>query len=781
MGFPVFGLSAPTEHPFRKQEMKMQTHTLGFPRIGRNRELKKALESYWKGAIGREDLLAVCRELRLRHWSLQQQAGIDLVPVGDFSYYDHMLDMSAMLGMVPQRFGRQDGMVDLDTRFLMARGISDTGGTAAMEMTKWFDSNYHYLVPEFYPGQHFRLACHRLFGEIAEAHTAGFRVKPVLPGPLTFIALGKETEEGFDRWSHLDAVVTVYEEVLERLACCSDWIQLDEPILAKDLSERVRHGFREIYQRLAARAGSARLLLASYFGALEDNLELAVSLPVAALHVDLARSPDQLDTLLGRVPEGMTLSLGLVDGRNIWRTDLDRAVDLGRRAVDRIGRERLLIAPSCSLLHVPIDLEGETGLDCRIRSWLAFAVQKCREVDILRTALCGGDVAQAIRESRAIRKNRLGSPLVRREVVQRRMAAVTPDMLDRRSPFEVRKKLQQTWLKLPPLPTTTIGSFPQTGEIRSMRRRFKQGLATEEEYREAMRCYIREAVARQEELGLDVLVHGEPERNDMVEYFGEQLEGFCFTENGWVQSYGSRCVKPPVIYGDVERTGPMTLEWINYARQQATRPMKGMLTGPVTILCWSFVRDDQPPSETCRQIALAVRDEVQDLEKAGIGIIQIDEAALREGLPLRKGDWHSYLSWAVEAFRLSAAGVADETQIHTHMCYSEFNQIAEWIAAMDADVISIEASRSKMELLQAFKAFSYPNDIGPGIYDIHSPRVPSVSEMVELLRRASEVIPPERLWVNPDCGLKTRDWPETLSSLNNMVAAARELRFFLEQ
>ncbi len=758
----------------------MLTHTLGFPRMGRNRELKKALEAYWKGALSREELLVTGRALRLRHWSLQQKAGIDLVPVGDFSFYDHMLDMTAMLGAVPPRFGRQEGTVDLDTCFLMARGASRGYEAAAMEMTKWFDSNYHYLVPEFHPGQCFRLASERLFEEIAEARLAGFRVKPVLPGPLTYIALGKETEEGFDRWSHLDAVVAVYEQIVTRLACESDWIQLDEPILVTDLPESARRRFVEVYGRLAAAAGSARLMVASYFGALQDNLELAASLPVAALHVDLVRAPEQLEALLAHVPDTLSLSLGLVDGRNIWRTDLDRAVEAALKAVDRLGPERVLVAPSCSLLHVPIDLDDETGLDPRVRSWLAFARQKCLEVDILRRGLTGGEVGETLQKSRAVLAGRRASPLVRRETVRERMAAITSDMLRRRSPFEQRRKLQQEWLQLPPLPTTTIGSFPQTREIRLVRKHFRQGRLTEEEYRQAMRSYISEAIAMQEDLGLDVLVHGEPERSDMVEYFGAQLEGFCITANGWVQSYGSRCVKPPIIYGDVERPRPMTLEWIRYAQTQTDRPLKGMLTGPVTILCWSFVRNDQPRSETCRQIALAVRDEVLDLERAGIRIIQIDEAALREGMPLRREARGDYLEWAVDAFRLAASGVSDETQIHSHMCYSEFNQIADWIARMDADVISIEASRSRMELLRAFETFSYPNDIGPGVYDIHSPRVPSVAEMVELLRRAAEVIPVERLWVNPDCGLKTRAWPETLVSLKNMVAAAGELRAFME-
>ncbi|ABA87702.1 5-methyltetrahydropteroyltriglutamate--homocysteine S-methyltransferase [Syntrophotalea carbinolica DSM 2380] len=755
----------------------MLTHTLGFPRMGAHRELKKNLESYWKGAIGQEKLMASGRELRLRHWRLQQQAGIDLVPVGDFSYYDHMLDMVAMLGAVPPRFGWQGESVDLDTYFYMARGSSGHRTTTAMEMTKWFDTNYHYIVPEFYPGQRFRLARNRLFEELAEACIEGIQAKPVLPGPMTFIALGKEMVAGFDRWSHLDAVVEVYEEIVSRVAAKCSWIQLDEPILATDVPGPIRLRVRDVYRRLAAVAGPCRLMVATYFGALQENLDLALSLPVDGLHVDLVRAPGQLEKVLPCLPENMVLSLGLIDGRNVWRSNLRQAISTAQDAVVARGSDRVMIAPSCSLLHVPVDLAGEAVLDPRIRSWLAFARQKCQEVNVVRLALDGEDVTEVLQANDTAMENRRKSALVHRDAVRRRMADISPDMYCRRSSFEERKK-QQAWLRLPTLPTTTIGSFPQVAGVRSARRSFKQGRISEEQYRAEMQRYIREAIAQQEALGLDVLVHGEPERNDMVEYFGEQLAGFCFTENGWVQGYGSRCVKPPIIYGDVERLKPMTMEWTTYAQQQTNRPLKGMLTGPVTMLCWSFVRDDQPRSATCKQIALAIRDEVQDLEQAGIKIIQVDEAALREGLPLRKSAWREYLGWAVDAFRLTASGVADSTQIHTHMCYSEFNHIAEWIAKMDADVISIEASRSNMELLGVLESFTYPNDIGPGVYDIHSPRVPSVAEMVELLRKASEVIPLERLWVNPDCGLKTRAWPETLASLRNMVAAAQKLRFF---
>ena len=759
----------------------MLTHTLGFPRIGSQRELKKALESYWKQELDLSQLLRVGHDLRRRHWQLQRQAGVDLLPVGDFSFYDHMLDLTAMLGAVPERFGWQGKTVDPDTRFFMARGVGGRKTAPAMAMNKWFDSNYHYLVPEFWPGQQFRLATTDLFEQLEEARQAGLAAKPVLVGPMTFLALGRETGAGFDRWEHLPAVLAVYEEILGRLAGRCDWIQLDEPILATDLPAPARAQFRAAYQRLAAAAGPARLLVASYFGALGEHLDLALSLPVAALHVDLVRAPEQLTPILERLPGSMTLSLGLVDGRNVWRTDPDRALALARQVMAAVGPERLMLAPSCSLLHVPVDVDLEIDLDQEIRPWLAFALQKCRETALLGAALAGREVAEELLESRAACAVRQTSRRVRRTAVRQRLAALTPDMYQRSSPAAERRRVQQARFRLPPLPTTTIGSFPQTAEIRALRQRYRQGRISDQDYRTALRRIIGEVVACQEQLGLDVLVHGEAERTDMVEYFAEHLDGFCFTRNGWVQSYGSRCVKPPILFGDVERARPMTVDWIRYAQSLTERPVKGMLTGPVTLLCWSFVRDDQPRAETCRQLALAVRDEVLDLERAGIGMIQIDEAALREGLPLRRSEWEEYLSWAVDAFRLATAVVCNETQIHSHMCYSEFNEIVPWIARMDADVISIEASRSGMELLRAFEEFAYPNDIGPGIWDIHSPRVPTLPELIELLRRAARVVPPERLWVNPDCGLKTRAWPETLESLQNMVKAAGELRFFLEE
>ncbi|NIA13455.1 MAG: 5-methyltetrahydropteroyltriglutamate--homocysteine S-methyltransferase [Nitrospiraceae bacterium] len=751
----------------------MTTHLLGFPRIGVDRDLKKGVEAYWKGQSSEEALLALGKELRQRHWNLQRDQGIDLIPVGDFSYYDQILDATAMLGAVPERFDWDGDMVGLATYFKMPRGYN---GVKAMEMTKWFNTNYHYLVPEFAPGQTFTLSSTKVLDELAEAKAAGLTPKVVLPGPLTYIHIGKETEPGFDRWTHLDAILTVYEEVVQRLAGECDWVQLDEPILVLDLPEAVRERFAPAYERLKKAAGDARVMVASYFGALRENEDVAAKLPVDALHVDLLADPDALDTLAPKLPASMALSVGVVNGRNIWRVKADASVRLVERAVDALGAERVLVAPTCSLLHVPLDLDRETALDPEVRSWMAFAKQKCAEVRLIADAASGQDVTAAMTENETAHQSRANSPAAHNEAVCARVAGVTDDQLRRATPHAQRKQKQQASLNLPLLPTTTIGSFPQTADIRRTRRQFKKGELGQAEYTAAMQAFIKDAVDRQHELDLDVLVHGEPERNDMVEYFGELLDGFCFTSNGWVQSYGSRCVKPPVIYGDVSRPNPMTVDWITYAQSLTDKPMKGMLTGPVTILCWSFVRDDQPRGETCRQIALGIHDEVQDLEKAGVPIIQIDEAALREGLPLRRGDWDTYLEWATDAFRLTTSGVRDETQIHTHMCYSEFNEILLWIARMDADVISIEASRSNMDLLQAFRDYEYPNDIGPGVYDIHSPRVPSEEEVKRLLSLAQEVIAPERLWVNPDCGLKTRDWPETLDALRHMVAAAKDAR-----
>ncbi len=750
----------------------MLTHTLGFARIGINRELKKAQEGYWRGEVTEEELDLVAAELRLRHWRLQSQEGIDLIPAGDFSLYDHMLDMCALVGAVPERFGFKGGQVSTEMYFSMARG---NASAPAMEMTKWFDTNYHYIVPEFTEGMKFSISSMKIFDDVLQAKVAGFKVKAVMPGPVTFMYLGKEYGEDFSRWELFDDLVEVYCQILKKLSSDCAWIELDEPVLAYKLTLDVREQFLSAYKKIREAVG-CKLMLATYFGSINGNENLVSGLPVDALHIDLFRAPKLMSSIIDKIPDTMSLSLGVVNGRNIWRVDADKALGVIEEARRKIGVERIMLAPSCSLLHVPIDLNEEEKLDLEIMEWMAFGRQKCAELRMLADVFLGVSEDVLLDANSEAWQRRRSSNLVHNKKVSDRVRQITSGMLHRKTRHTMRKQVQQEILRLPVLPTTTIGSFPQTPQIRKTRLDFRRGNINQQQYREKMQGFIAEAVKWQEEIDLDVLVHGEPERNDMVEYFGEQLEGFCFTENGWVQSYGSRCVKPPIIYGDVYRTSAMTVDWISYAQSITRKPMKGMLTGPVTILCWSFVRDDQPRQDTCRQLALAIRDEVVDLETAGIKIIQIDEAALREGLPLNRDEWNDYLQWAVECFGIASSGVKDSTQIHTHMCYSEFNEIAEWIARMDADVISIEASRSKMELLEVFRDFEYPNDIGPGVYDIHSPRVPSKDEIAALLRKALEVVPYDRLWVNPDCGLKTRGWPEAVESLKNMMAAALLVR-----
>ncbi|MEC6746749.1 5-methyltetrahydropteroyltriglutamate--homocysteine S-methyltransferase [Pseudomonas qingdaonensis] len=754
-------------------------HSLGFPRIGRDRELKKAQEAFWKGELDEAGLRAVGSELRKAHWALQRQAGIQLLPVGDFAWYDQVLTHSLMFGVVPERFRPQHGKATLQTLFGMARGVSDSccGGAHAQEMTKWFDTNYHYLVPEFSADQQFSLGWEQLFEEVAEARALGHDVKPVVIGPLTYLWLGKTKGGDFDKLELLERLLPLYGEIFQRLAAQGvEWVQIDEPILALDLPQAWKNAFERAYNLI--QRDPLKKLVATYFGGLEENLGLAANLPVDGLHIDLVRAPEQYPTILDRLPAYKVLSLGVVNGRNVWRCDLDKALAVLQHAHERLG-ERLWVAPSCSLLHSPVDLGREDTLDAELKSWLAFAVQKCEEVAILAHALDqpeAAPVVQALARSRAVQASRAASTRIHKPAVQARVAAISEKDSQRHSPFATRIARQRARLNPPLLPTTTIGSFPQTGSIRLARQSFKQGKLSEGQYVEAMHSEIRHAVQVQERLGLDVLVHGEAERNDMVEYFAEQLDGYVFTRFGWVQSYGSRCVKPAVIFGDLSRPHAMTVEWIRYAQGLTDKVMKGMLTGPVTLLMWSFPREDVSREVQARQLALAIRDEVVDLEAAGIKIVQIDEAAFREGLPLRRAQWQQYLDWATEVFRLCASGVRDETQIHTHMCYSEFNDVIESIAAMDADVITLETSRSDMELLGAFEAFHYPNEIGPGVYDIHSPRVPEASEMAELLRKAARRIPVERLWVNPDCGLKTRGWPETEAALANMVSAARLLR-----
>lgn len=772
----------------------IRTHNLGYPRIGERRELKKSTEAYWKGDISRDELLALGKRLRETNWRKQRDAGIDLIPVNDFSFYDQTLDMSCLLGNVPPRFQWQGGHTDVDTVFTIARGAhSGTApvpdgkdcrtcnvSTFAGEMTKWFDTNYHYIVPEFRADTCFALSSTKVFDEFAEAKSLGLNAKPVLLGPVSYLSLGKVQDSrhpDFDRFSLLDDLLAVYEEILGKLAAAgAQWIQLDEPVFSLDLNAKQREAVAIAYKRLASAKGTSRLLVASYFGGVRDNLDTYLALPVEALHFDFVRGAEDLDVVVAEFPQDKILSVGIVEGRNIWKNKYDASLAVLAKTVVAVGPDRLWVAPSCSLLHVPVTLNNEPKLDGELKSWLAFADEKLAEVVELRRLLDGTGGREALAANRAAVSSRRSSPVIHDDAVKARLSAVKPGDLDRASPFPLRQEKQAAKLGLPEFPTTTIGSFPQTAEVRAIRAKWKKGEIPTRAYEAYLEDQTRECIRFQDSIGIDMPVHGEFERNDMVEYFGEQLDGFAFTANGWVQSYGTRCVKPPVIFGDVSRPEPMTVRWSRFAQSCTALPMKGMLTGPVTILQWSFVRDDQPRSVTTRQIALAIRDEVIDLEAAGIAAIQIDEPAIREGLPLRQSDWEHYLDWAVKAFRLSAGGVRDDTQIHTHMCYSEFNDIITSIAGMDADVITIETSRSNMELLDAFVDFAYPNEIGPGVYDIHSPRVPGVEEMTDLMKKAEAVIPRRNLWVNPDCGLKTRGWAEVKSSLENLVAAARILR-----
>jgi 5-methyltetrahydropteroyltriglutamate--homocysteine methyltransferase len=755
---------------------------LGFPRMGVHRELKKALEAHWAGKLDESGLLAVGKALKLNHWVLQHQLGIKHIPSNDFSFYDHVLDTATMVGAVPDRYSWKGPQVDVATYFAMARGTARKSGhtdVPAMEMTKWFDTNYHYIVPEFTATQSFSLGSLKPVGDFLEAKAVGIHTRPVLLGPASFLLLGKAKETGFDPLSLLDRILPVYESVLRELAQAgADWIQFDEPMLALDTRDEARGAFTIAYQRLSIVSYEIRILVATYFEGLDANLSTALSLPVAALHLDLVRAPEQLDPVLKAIASDLQLSLGVIDGRNIWRTDLGRALQLVERAVGVIGPNRVLVAPSCSLLHTPQDLEFEKHFDVELRDWLAFAKQKLEEVVVLeRAVLAGRDAIRDVLERNwQMMEEKKRSRRIHDPAVKERTNNIGEWMARRTTAYPQRRKVQKQSLRLPLFPTTTIGSFPQTKEIRAARAEFKAGKKDEASYESFLQAETRSAVQFQEDIGLDVLVHGEFERNDMVEYFGEQLEGFAVTGNGWVQSYGSRCVKPPIIYGDVARKQPMTVEWSKFAQSLTSKPMKGMLTGPVTILQWSFVRDDQPRSESCRQIALAIRDEVTDLEAAGIRVVQIDEPALREGLPLHRSEWREYLAWAVESFRLAASSVRDETQIHTHMCYAEFQDIIEAVADMDADVISIETSRSQMELLHTFAQYHYPNETGPGVYDIHSPRIPTTEEMVALLRKAATVLSPDQIWVNPDCGLKTRRWEEVRPALAAMVEAAHIVR-----
>lgn len=766
----------------------MLSHNLGYPRVGSQRELKKASEQFWAGKITKDELKKVGREIRHRNWQLQKDAGIDLIPSNDFSLYDQVLDTALLVGAIPERYQQLiDGKSnrELDLYFAMARGVQRDGlDIKAMEMTKWFDTNYHYIVPEFVKNQEFNRYSDKVILEFEDAKQKGILTKPVLVGPVTFLVLGKEKEEGFNRISLLEKLLPVYIEILQELASRgAEWVQLDEPCLVLDLGDEEKEAFKSTYQKIQQAVPNLKILLTTYFEALGTNLSLATNLPVAALHIDVTRGAESLPEILQNqefVNSSKLLSIGVVDGRNIWKNDYQKSLDFIQQAIDILGVDRILVAPSSSLLHSPHDLDlehNEAILTPEIKNWMAFAKQKLHEVSAL-AKLAGTDYESDttfITNQKAIESRRT-SGLIHKQNVKDRVNSIKEIDFERVSPFVLRQTIQLEKLKLPLFPSTTIGSFPQTDDVRQLRARLKKGTLSFEEYESRIEEEVISSIRWQEELGIDVLVHGEFERNDMVEYFGERLSGFVFTENGWVQSYGSRCVKPPIIFGDVERPAPMTIRWSAFAQANSEKLVKGMLTGPVTILQWSFVRDDQPRKDTTFQIGLAIRDEVIDLEKAGIKVIQIDEPAIREGLPLKKSEWKTYLKWAVDAFRLSAAGVADQTQIHTHMCYSEFNDIIDSIAAMDADVITIETSRSQMELLDAFADFNYPNEIGPGVYDIHSPRVPTVEEISVLLEKALNVIPARNLWVNPDCGLKTRKWPETEAALRNMITAANLLR-----
>lgn len=763
-------------------------HNLGFPRIGAKRELKFALESYWKGDSSRDELKALGAQLRQQHW--KDQSGLDLVPVGDFAFYDQVLDMSFTLGNLPERVQGFHGDA-LDNYFRVARGRSSQssqdhgccsghhGGVAAGEMTKWFDTNYHYIVPEFNAATQFKLDATRLLEQLAEAqalgHLGAVRAKPVIIGPVTYLAIGKAKDDS-NKLALLERLLPAYAELLDTLAAQGvEWVQIDEPILVTELDANWQHAFNTAYHQL--KAARVKILVATYFGQLQENAYLAANLPVAGLHIDAINDREGVQPLVNLLPAHKVLSLGVINGRNIWKTDLTAVLDWIEPLAERLG-ERLWIAPSCSLLHVPVDLDSERKLDAEVKSWLAFALQKLDELRVLGKALREGRAsvqAELAANAAAIAARRCSSR-VNNPAVKAAVARIAAGQGQRKSPYATRAAEQAARLQLPKFPTTTIGSFPQTADIRHARSEFRAGRLDAQGYQAAMRAEIERSVRAQEKLGLDVLVHGEAERNDMVEYFGEQLDGYAFSQFGWVQSYGSRCVKPPILFGDISRPMAMTVEWTEFAQSLTHKPMKGMLTGPVTLLNWSFVRDDQPRSVSCKQLALAIRQEVLDLEQAGVGVIQIDEAALREGLPLRRAQWQEYLNWAIESFRICANGVRDETQIHTHMCYSEFNDIMEAIANMDADVITIETSRSDMELLDAFDHFKYPNEIGPGVYDIHSPNIPTQEHIVRLMKKAAERIPAERLWVNPDCGLKTRQWNEVLPALTHMVAAAKTLR-----
>lgn len=750
-------------------------HILGFPRVGAQRELKFALEKYWQGEIDQAKLRSIAKAVEEDGW--RAQADLDLLTVGDFTFYDHILDTSVLLGVIPPRFNHPNGeKVSLDTLFRIARGRAPSGEDApASEMTKWFDTNYHYIVPEIEKGQVFKLSSDRLFETVKRAK--GFSsqaVKAVIIGPLTWLKLASVKGEQFSKLELVPALTTAYKEILIQLeASGADWIQIDEPILVLDLCDKWRAAFKAVYQELAKI--SDKLILTTYFDELADNLETIVELPVAGLHIDAIRG--DLANVVNLWPDDKILSVGIVDGRNIWANNLAQSLTTLTPLAEK-WEGQLWVGSSCSLLHSPVDLNAEEKLDTEIKSWLAFGIQKIAEIKTLTLGVTDGRSAieEALTKSNNIHASRETSTRIHNLAVAQRVAAIKAGDDQREIAFTKRSQIQANKFNLPLFPTTTIGSFPQTHEIRQIRRQYRLGEIDKQQYHEGIYDQIRYAISEQEKLGLDVLVHGEAERNDMVEYFGENLDGFAFTQFGWVQSYGSRCVKPPIIYGDVSRPKGITIDWIKFAQSLTDKPVKGMLTGPVTILSWSFPRDDESDQTSAFQIALALRDEVQDLEQAGVAIIQIDEPAIRELLPLRRERQADYLAWAEKAFRLSSSGVKAETQIHTHMCYSNFNEIIKSIANLDADVITIETSRSDMKLLNVFREFKYPNDIGPGVYDIHSPRIPTVTEIETLIEHATQYLPKEQIWINPDCGLKTRGWDEVRAALKNVVTATKSLR-----
>lgn len=759
------------------------SHNLGFPSIGERRQTKFTIEKFWKGELSKEALFNELAQIRKNNWELQKKLGIEIVPSNDFSAYDKMLDLACMVNAIPQRY--RDLSDDVEQYFSMARG-NTSKNLVAMDMTKWFDTNYHYIVPEFSRNENFKFTSKKILKEYKEALDAGIKTKPVLIDPVTFLSLGKEKEkEKFNKFELLNSLISVYVEVLTELNVLgADYIQIDSPVLVTDLSSEQKEAYKTfqktLKQNLSLSSFKSKIILATYFGGIEHNLDMVMETPIwDILHIDLVRAPQQLESVLSKLPSDKSLSLGLVDGRNIWKNDLTRSIELASKALSKIGSDRLFIAPSCSLQHVPVDLSLEEKLDPAIKAWMSFAVQKLEEVKVITECL-NNSASEAskkyLEENKKACQSRKTSELIHKREVKERLNKLSEENFKRNSSFAERKTVQVKALNLGLLPTTTIGSFPQTPELRQARAKFKNKELSEAEYNEFLKKLTKECVEWQDSIGLDVLVHGEFERTDMVEYFGDFLTGFATTSNGWVQSYGSRCVKPPVIFGDVSRKAPMALDWTKYAQSLTKKYMKGMLTGPVTILGWSFVRDDQPDSQTAMQIALAIRDEVSDLEKAGIKIIQIDEPAFREGLPLRDAEKSGYLNWATRAFRLSSSSVSDETQIHTHMCYSDFNDIIANIADMDADVITIETSRSDMDLLKAFEIFEYPNEVGPGVYDIHSPRIPTENEMLSLMEKACNLIPKENLWVNPDCGLKTRRWEEVKPALENMISVAKKMR-----